>query len=119
MLKPIYKEVNDKINWWYLSLNPNAIRLLEKNIDKINWWNLSSNPNAIPLLEKNIDKINWVYLSLNPNAIHLLAKLDYDKMKDQCQSFAEELSKYVFNAFRLQRLADFYEMDMEEYLELL
>ena len=35
------------------------INLLEQNQNKINWWCLSSNPNAIPLLEKNPDKIEW------------------------------------------------------------
>ncbi len=63
---------NYKINWSYLSNNPNAISLLEKNFDKINWYNLSSNPNAISLLEANPDKIVWCELSKNPNAISLL-----------------------------------------------
>ena len=62
----------NKINWDYLSENPNSINLLEKNIDKINWIHLSSNPNAIHLLEKNIDKIDWSWLSVNPNAIQIL-----------------------------------------------
>ena len=39
---------------------------------KIDWMCLSVNSNAIPLLEKNPDKIYWEGLSLNPNAIHLL-----------------------------------------------
>jgi len=53
-----------------LSLNPNAIPLLEENLDKIDWFNLSvnpmaiellkQNPAAIDLLEKNPDKINWL-----------------------------------------------------------
>src|SRR5438045_704115 len=63
-----------KINWDYLSYNPNVIYLLEKNLDNINWYYLSKNPNAIHLLEKNLDKINWYSLSENPNAIHLLEK---------------------------------------------
>ena len=33
-----------KIKWVYLSENPNAIRILEKNLDKVNWWRLSINP---------------------------------------------------------------------------
>ena len=49
----------DKINWYMLSKNPNAINLLEQNMDKINWNSLSCNPNAIHLLEKNINKIDW------------------------------------------------------------
>ena len=37
----------DELNWRYLSLNLNAIDLLERNLDKIDWIHLSSNPNAI------------------------------------------------------------------------
>ena len=70
---------NHKINWSYLSNNPNAISLLEKNFDKINWYNLSSNPNAISLLDANPDKIVWCELSKNPNAISLLKA--YPKLK--------------------------------------
>ena len=62
----------NKFNWYWLSYNPNAIHLLEKNIreangDKIDWRMLSQNPNAIPLLEANKDKIDWWYLSQNPS----------------------------------------------------
>ena len=62
----------DKINWPLLSINPNAIHLLEQNQHKINWWYLSGNPNAIHLLEQNKNKIYWCVLSENPNAIHIL-----------------------------------------------
>ena len=34
----------DKIQWMWLSKNPNAIQLLEQNIDKICWGWLSENP---------------------------------------------------------------------------
>ena len=64
----------DKIDWWELSINPNAISILEKNLDKVSWNWLSCNENAIHLLEKNMDKIDWGNLSGNPNAIHLLEK---------------------------------------------
>jgi hypothetical protein len=52
-----------------LSLNPNAIHILEQNMNKVNWYLLSRNPNAIYLLEQNIDKIDWINLSKNPNTI--------------------------------------------------
>ena len=64
-----------KLNWDYLSFNPNAIELLEKNQDNINWNFLSQNPNAIELLKKNPNKIIWYYLSSNPNAIEFLKKI--------------------------------------------
>ncbi len=36
-------------------------------LDKVDWHYLSSNPNAISILEKNLNKVNWNYLSQNPN----------------------------------------------------
>lgn len=62
----------EKLNWSYLSQNPNAIDWLEANQDKIDWESLSKNPNAISLLEANQDKIDWCWLSKNPAAISLL-----------------------------------------------
>lgn len=61
----------DKIKWYWLSRNPNAIHILEKNLDKIDWNVLSANPNAIHLLENNLDKINWNMLSTNPSICKL------------------------------------------------
>ncbi len=63
-----------KINWAYLSENPSAIRIIERNMHKVHWYYLSKNPSAIHILEKNMDKINWDGLSLNPAAIHILKK---------------------------------------------
>ena len=56
----------DKLDWMWLSENPNAIQLLEKNLDEVNWSWLSMNPNAIPILEKNLKKVHWSYLYRNP-----------------------------------------------------
>jgi hypothetical protein len=46
------------------------IDLLEQNQDKINWFFLSENPNAIHLLEQNQDKIHWYRLSGNPSIFY-------------------------------------------------
>ena len=48
----------NKINWEYLSSNPNAIELFKENKDKIDWDNLSDNPNAIKLLKERIEYEN-------------------------------------------------------------
>ena len=58
----------DKIDWEWLSRNPEAIHMLEANPAKIDWTNLSRNPNAIAIqwLEATPDNINWTSLSLNP-----------------------------------------------------
>jgi hypothetical protein len=88
-------------------------------LDKVNWPWLSGNPNAIPILEQKLDKVKWGWLSQNPNAIHLLAKLDTNAMRQNCKTFAEELARAVFNPMRAQRMADLYDLDMDEYFELM
>jgi hypothetical protein len=40
-------------------------------------------------------------------------------MLENMKDFCEELVKAVFNPIRAQRMADLYDMDMAEYLELL
>ena len=65
----------EKLDWDYLSLNPNAIELLKANPDKINWDVISKNPSpgVIELLKENPhEEIDWEQLSANPNAIELL-----------------------------------------------
>ena len=62
----------DKLSWFGLSRNPNAIQLLRDNIDKIYWSELSLNENAISLLRENYSKIDWNNLSMNTGAIDLL-----------------------------------------------
>jgi hypothetical protein len=98
----------DKLNWNYLSANPNAIYLLrermyfEKNLSEdeykklpyqINWAALCTNsdPEAIILLSlpENYDKIDWLRLSSNPNAITLLEK----RVKYQLSLNAEQLHR--------------------------
>jgi len=64
----------NKLDWIGLSLNPNAIDLLERNLDKVVWSFMCENPNAVSLLEKNPEKIDWYHLSKNPGAIRLIEK---------------------------------------------
>ena len=120
MFKPIYKFQHlDKVNWDYLSRNPNAIHILEKNLDKVYWDILSGNPNAIPILEKNLDKVNWEYLSINPNAQLLLSKLDYQAMKLNAKEFSRELAEYVFHPERVIRICERNDLELLDLLEIL
>jgi hypothetical protein len=48
-----------------LSINYNAIHILEKNPDKINWCFLSINKLSIHLLENNQELITWKFPSAN------------------------------------------------------
>lgn len=93
------------LNSKFLELNPSAIHYIEENLDRIDYFNLCKNPNAIhliekqdplyldmcllsrkptavSLLEKKIYRINWKNLSINTQASHLmeynLDKIDWD-----------------------------------------
>jgi len=93
----------DKIDWYWLSGNPSegAIQLLEKNQDKIYWEALSQNQlkSAIQLLEKNQDKIYWEGLSQNSHIFNY----DYNKMKDNCMLFKEDLMKNRYHPCNISK----------------
>jgi hypothetical protein len=40
-------------------------------------------------------------------------------MEENCKYFAEELIKYVFHPIRLERMAEQYQMELSDYIELL
>ena len=103
----------DKIHWFYLSRNPNAIHLLEQNLDKIHWRELSENPNAISILEQNLDKIHWFYLSGNPSII----TYDYIGLKERMDILREQLMMAVFHPKRLECYLDMgYDIGEDEYI---
>ena len=120
----------DKIDWFYLSQNANAIPTLENNMDKIFWKELSKNPNAISILEKNLDKMDWFFLSGNANAIRILEKntdkidwsnlccnkgvneLNYQWLKDRMDIIREDLMKSVYHPRRLEYYLEHYEYDI-------
>jgi hypothetical protein len=89
----------DKLDWDALSINPNAVHLLEQNQDKINWLMLSKNPNAVELLEQNPQKIDWYQLCTNPNAIHLLEQ-NQDKIDSYWISLNPSIFVYDYQAMR-------------------
>jgi hypothetical protein len=74
----------------------------------------------IPILEKNLDELNWAFLCSNlcsnPNIIQFIP-LNTAQMRSNCQPFAEELAQHVFHPLRVERLANTFGMDMDEYLE--
>ena len=60
---------------------------------------MSENPNAIELLKENTDKIHWEQLSKNPN----IFTYDYDKMRENCLLFKEDLMKERFHPRNLYK----------------
>jgi hypothetical protein len=84
-----------------LSLNPNAIQLLEENIEKVNWDKLSENLNAIHLLEKNQDKINWKLFSRSPSIFQKI--INYKFIKERMDVIREQLMMKCMHPARLAR----------------
>ena len=89
----------EKLNWKMLSLNPNAIHIIENNLDKVDWDWLSRNPNAIHILEKNLDKVNWYWLSRNPNAIHIIEN-NLDKVDWEWLSYNPNIFEYDYKEIK-------------------
>jgi len=75
---------------------------LEQHPEKINWLFLSSNPNAIPLLERNPDKISWYWLSENPS----IFEYDYAAMKEAYRDLKEELIQRAWHPSRIATWLD-------------
>ena len=92
----------DKVDWDELSINPNAIHIIENNLDKVKWPWLSRNPNAMHIIEKNLDKVNWYWFSMNPN----IFEYDYKKIKNtlyNSNGFIEELMKNRFHPSNMSK----------------
>ena len=84
-----------KLDWYMICLNPSLIDIIEKEHirkpENIHWGALSINKNAIELIDQKIqqnessnlqkrNKINWDNLALNPNGVHLMQdKINYEK----------------------------------------
>ena len=73
--------------------------MLEKNLDKVNWFCLSRNDNAISILEKNQDKIDVCWLSRNKS----IYTCDYEYYRKRMDVHREDLMKKVFHPRRLIR----------------
>ena len=134
MSKKDYKKLGDKIDWYSLTANPNAIELLKEYPHKIEWECLSANTAAIDWLKENKNVIDWGMLSENPNAIQLLKenrkKIHWDKLcknpnaiellKKNRKKINWRLLCLNENAFELIKERAEYEMSLkpEEYEEL-
>ena len=69
--------------------------------NKLCWDYLSSKPCAIELLKNNPLKINWAPLSKNPH----IFTYDYDKMRENCLLFKEDLMKERFHPRNLYKFS--------------
>ena len=69
-----------------------------KNQDKIHWYYLCMNPNAISILEKNQDKIHWNPLCQNEGYY----ELNYKFLKERLDIIREDLMKVVYHPKKIE-----------------
>ena len=80
---------------------------MKANPDKINWYNLSFNSNAIELLKENQNKIKWSFISLNS----AIFTYDYEKIKENKKEINEEIIIKALHPKRMLRLMEIYGED--------
>ncbi len=90
----------DKMSWYLLSSNQNAIELLTANQKKIKWNYLISNTSAIELLKIHKNKISWDYLHMNP----AIFTYDYDLISKKNKDLNEEIIQKALHPKRMLRL---------------
>jgi len=77
-------------------------------MDKIRWEWLSSNPNAMPLLEKNINKVNWLRLSSNPGIFDLDRRFEiYNEELIQRSMHPKRIKKYIELGYDIDEILEF------------
>ena len=97
----------NNINWYLLSKNPGAIRLLEKYPERISWEHINenTNPEAIRLIETHWKKhahVCWVMLSENP----IIFTYDYEEMTQTKLRLHEELIRNRFHPNNIAKFED-------------
>ena len=87
------------------------------DINKIDWEYLSLNPNAIKLLKENKDKIYWPYFLKNPN----IFTYDYKLMKETIKKsgIVEELMSVIFHPKNMNKWIDWGFSEHQEFMDLI
>lgn len=99
----------DKINWYFLSTNKNAIQLLEANRDKVNWCQLMKYKNAIHLITKNPNRILWCELCKNKNAADIILKnLDKIDISYLLLNFNKKIINYIKSNIKLLKSINYF-----------
>ena len=112
------------IDWSNLAPNPNVLGVMIQTrpirTDWSNWTNLAPNPNTLGLLTTPLpiivsDNDNW---DMFFNPVPQRKYLDTEKMRLNCKEFARELAAYVFQPQRLTKLCETYNIEFEDYFEM-
>jgi hypothetical protein len=88
------------VDWIMLSMNDNAIQILEENSEKVNWSMMSFNFRAGPLLEANPEKIDWEAVWYNRE----IFELDYEAMSERIAPIKDELLSVVMHPSRYEHI---------------
>jgi hypothetical protein len=84
----------EKIDWFWLSGNRNAIHLLEKNLERIDWRNLA----------KNQGNIGGFKFSSNPSIFKKV--VNYEYLYQRMNIVREEMMMRCMHPSRLERFIE-------------
>jgi hypothetical protein len=86
-----------------LNPNPNVIPIIEQNLHRLNkydWENLSLNPNALSIMQRYPDKIDFIKMMyFNPNAV----EINYEFVRSRMFILLEDLMKVAWNPKRVEK----------------
>ena len=105
----IKKKLVSEVNWWPITEVDTTVMPPELQVD---WSVPLLSENSIRLLEQHLDEVTWRFPS--PTT----PKLDTEKMLLNCKEFARELAAYVFHPQRLTKLCESYNIEFEDYFEM-
>lgn len=88
----------DKVDWKMLGGNENAIDLIEDNLDKVyDWIFLTQNPAAMHILQKNKKQIHWSKMACNSGIFYY----DYKMMKGLKKGLHKNLIEWFWHPSRI------------------
>ncbi len=113
----LIKKYIDKIPFGCLCYSKFAIEYIEENIGKYDnpnyWENLSVNPDALNILEKNQDKINYfTFYALNEG----IFEYDYDFIYQRTNVYKKELLEKVLNPTRLMNICNAFNVNFNDLI---
>lgn len=99
-----------------------AINQIWFHISSSNDWILKNKYFSL-FMDKYVERLKFYSGSTNisnklTDCHSYMLRLNYSKMRKKCMPFAEELTAYVFNPNRLQKLCDLYNLNLEEILDI-
>lgn len=107
---------SQKIIWSALSTSElNEIYPKMNKLDKVNWYDLAGNPNAVDIITANLDKYNFITYDTIVWSNPAIFTYDYEQMKATKDQLHANLIQELYHPARVAKYLETHE-DVDEYL---